>query len=1147
MMFRNATNEQTPAFVNLGANANATAFTAWIQERCWAQARFGEPIDKVRPLRTSSDSVTLWQASATTSFAAADRSDPDVAQALALGFDVVRRDAIGVTTRTELGDQVFVLRMHHAPGGRGKKQLGVVLHVGRTFFVYLLSSARASNLDAANEDRRGNAATELLATVVRGMTTAGRALDPGYRPHVHAREHARIVRDEQHGADLKATFVSCRVIAHTPHTSDLTKPSDAQHFSFGSMLSAASADANILGMNRAEIVIQANGGYNGDIRGVPFTHGPMVRIEIDHRTGVEVKTSDKHRLDCTADLDTARVTLRRLVDKILEDRYDHKRAEEATDWAAVGNLMAELDLPSRMPTYLKRNIRLRDLPVGAREAAAKSLFDEPWISGWRDGSFERLVPVKIAMELDLSNLDVEEKVLPNGRSAYPCRIQMPIPTGGWGVSDEEWDLVLRRRHPRGDRPRVYTGNVLPMAGAPEWAYPVGTGADGHQFDITTDDRRYVLRSRPLTQARNRDGSPRGWDGCTVTLLGSARASKWHQDLARAMREALLSLEVAPEPVVLTPLRPLGGDSTPITTTVVGARLAELGVELELAESQRRGAADRANEARGQHQQQNDADSAEDLEEAEDDLKRAKDRVKRARAEKAALEAGEHDSPRPVSPTSQDVGVRTATAEFVAAALEKCDGGAPGWLQEACQQFFADLRMEPLQVTGERPKFRWTATLRLTTVDANGNAEIVGLPLAGEVFARKNARAGNPVQSGPENWAWSFFYRGLDFGPIGTAADIDGSGKKNSFLYKGLSEWLAAADPAVCPNPQLRAAALDCPVPATRRVLWAASTGDVSALRDIDEGFAKHIRTVYGSSDSLPRWSWCRDTHQLARKVGEELLASGGDAPLFQLAASLNVSTSALTALVRENGKPIKPEGATHAARPAMSPFTKNYARSMRWAPQQRAFALRPCPHHDCPKRLRGGTPYASHVLLVPETEAGHGVLCPDCRRLPVKELADIRFPVDYLRPWSGRFGYGSHAGARNHSGSHIDPAFPDPGAAVPLPETGTLPRRETVVNKPGNYLAKHLRERPLGGRRVLTLDLNPKAHDFVVSELERLGGLLAKKVTGGLEYVVVADETGFSAPRAVRAARLGSEIMTFSDFKANARADWKRLDRKEAV
>ncbi len=52
-----------------------------------------------------------------------------------------------------------------------------------------------------------------------------------------------------------------------------------------------------------------------------------------------------------------------------------------------------------------------------------------------------------------------------------------------------------------------------------------------------------------------------------------------------------------------------------------------------------------------------------------------------------------------------------------------------------------------------------------------------------------------------------------------------------------------------------------------------------------------------------------------------------------------------------------------------------------------------CPHEDCSSTV------ADHVLYTPETAVA-GVLCRTCRRLPIKELADVVLPVEYLALWN---------------------------------------------------------------------------------------------------------------------------------------------------
>lgn len=1133
-----------------GLGAYPDEFRAWVARRCLEAP---ETVITVRPMRTSSENVTQWEASATTTFAGPDRQDPDVAEAIRLGYDVVRRDAIGETKRKELGDQIFVLRMCHAPGGgTRKKQIGIALHVGRTIFIYLLASARANNLDGITEDRRGNAATEILSTTVREVATVGLTRDMTHRTEVRAREHARIIRDEKHGADLKATFVQNRVIAYTPHMTDMSRPGDAQAFSFGSMMSAAHAEAAVQGMSRADVVIQANGGYNGGIGQVPFTHGALERREVDTATGTLVVTTDRHRLAPVKEIAEARRDLRRLVDKILMDRWDGTRNKPATNWVAVGNLMAEMEMNSRKPAHLKegRTVPLSTLSEAERGRVARRLFSPQWVSGWRNGYFEKLVVPKAAMELDLSNLQhVTEERTDDGRIGYRCHILMPVPEGGWGVTPEEWDEVLARRNPQADRNRVHTGDVLPFAGMPEWDDANAATPATVQYDLATTGSRYLVRSRPINEATHLDGTHRGWEDCTITRAGSPRPAELHQNVGTTIADILLSLEQTTAPVLLTPARPAAQSTGTADPVDRESRRAELTAALEDAEDTREGAVDERNKARGKHRREKTPTTAKALKYAESDLTRATTAVEHAEEALEAFDAEEHETLTAATGTEQapeaiGVGVETAKPEYIAAALEKCAGSAPGWLQEAVRLLLTDFQIEAFQIPGSPRMLRWSATLNLHVVDSDGNRERVSMPIAGVVRDYAKARNGSALSHGPEAWAWAFFYRGDDFATIGAASGIDGSGKKNSYLYKGLAEWLTLGDPVPVPNTHMRTAALDCPIPETRRVLWSAVTGDATALTGVDAGFVQHIQDTYSSTQLNPRWAWCKDTHTLARAAATIMLQRGGSANIYELAQALNVPHTKLLNLALVNGKPIKGARADSPAETAVSPFTKNWSRGGTWLPaEERDLSLRPCPHDNCPERLRGGTPFASHVLAVPETEGGHGVLCPDCRRLPVASMAHVRFPANYLRPWRGRFGYGSHAGARDHRFSHIDPTVLDPGPTAALPDTGTQPRPETVVSKPGNYAAKRLQKEPMSGRRLLPHGLTEDDRSAVAAEVERLGGRMAAKVTKTLAYIVVADRrTASTSEIAARAAKLGAKVLTLAQFKARAERNWTSPD-----
>lgn len=1102
--------------------AGVSHFVRWLTSRALLAASCGTPIDTARAVRTSSSDVEQWKASATTSFAALEReNDPDVVRAISFGMDLVRRDAAGEAKRAELGDAVFELRMCHARGGVGSRRIGVVLHVGRTLFVYLLTSARADNLEAETDDRRGNAATEILSEVVRQMSAVGRGIDPGFRPKVHAREHERIIRDERHGTALKETFIACDAIAFLPTQFDLRDPNQRTGFSFGTLLSSAAVEGLVRGMNRAEVVMQANGGYYSSIQQVPFTHEPAHTIEVDHRTGHEFVSANKHRLAVVADVDGARHILRVVVDEVLKNRIDHRGIErDLPDWNAVACLPEVTALPSRLGYDLKRGIVLGQKPMTARVKSLKSLLSERWIEGLRTGWITVDVPIKTRLDLDLGD-DVE--IVTRGKKQYyRCRVAMPLPEDGWGITDGEWDEVLRRRYP-GAR-RTPTDNCHPFAGV-SWEDP----DNDREYRLSTRNR-YLVQSRQLSRTGSVRGGRCGWDdGPTVTHEATITSRVLHRNVATAARDALTRLDAPLAPLVLRrPSTPATADQVQFDAEV-RRRLADdledaRGTEEE-ATLERTQARARLKKAERGGDQAEIVDARRKVDVAEKVLAKAEADVQTATRD---LDDYDRRTGAPTAPSAEQevVGVETATPEFVVAALEKCPGVGPLWLNVTCSTLFTGWEFRVIRQTGARDRVAWSCDMLLEVEDGD---DTVVLPLSGEVQSNSNA-SGTAAATTVEDLAWRFFYLGQSFPEIGSATGIDGSGKKNSFLYKRLFDWLS---PAV-PDPTLRNAALACPVPATRRLFWVMVTGDTDALAGIDDGFARHIGDVYGQPAWRAKWSWCRDTHTNARRVAAALHAvPTGRAPVHQLLGAVKISYDELIATARENGKTTTGSDQRITPPRAVGYFGKTFKRGTPTVhPDDRQVFLRACPHDDCPDRLAGRPAYASLVLNVPETEQWHGVICPACMRVPDTGKATVRFPADYARPWSGHYGARStSSGARSRQQwTFVDPAFPDPGPGAPLPDTGAAPRTVALTSADRPKVGKSLRGTPLGGRRVLPLDLDEHQTALFDQRLTELGGIRGQRLKASLAAVVVPSAQRRFDPRAVHAATLGVPVLTLEDF-----------------
>ena len=1099
--------------------ARHPTFKAWLKGRTQIAADAGCLLTKMRCIRTSGSDVEKWQASAITSFAAVERhKDPDVVEATAHGMDLVRRDRAGEDKRAALGDAVFVLRMCHAPGGVGTRQLGIVLHVGSTLFVYLLASARADDLEADDDDRRGNAATEILSTTVREVFAGGRAHDRTFRPEVHAREHERIVRSENHGTTLKRTLIACHVIAYTPHRIDLLNPAEAQSFSFGTLISAGAVAALVKGMNRAEIVMLSNGGYYSSIGQVPFTHEAASTEELDLGSGAKYTLVNKHRLVVARDVDAARKTLRAIVDVLLQDRLNlHGIPEKLPDWNRAAGLPEVQALPSRLPADLKRGITLGQKPISSRVQGLKSLFSARWIKGLRTGWTPIEAPVKAAMDLDLG--DKAELIERDGRSYYKCSVAMPLPEGGWGITDPEWDELLRRRYP--GRKGSPTDDCHPLTGI-TWDDP-----ESNREGRLHTHSRYLVQTRRLSEARSERGGRIGWhNGPDVTHEATITSAGLHRSVAEAARNALLSLECKTAPMVLRRGRPTQTEDASALHEREAARLA---LAVEEADDELQGAEVARNRAEGAALRARNAGAPDErlertLARALNAVTLAEDSLQLAEQAKAAHQAGAEARPAPTAQETADV--LTATPEFVVAALEKCAGVAPLWLNAACVSMFTDWRFNVVREEATRHVVQWQCSLVIEVLGED--EEPVALSLTGEVKSSANGLGDCPSTT-PEDWAWRFFYRGESMAQVGEAAGIDGSGKKNSYLYKSLTQWL---EPAV-PDATLRNAAVTCPIPAMRRVLWTLVTGDQDAVRGIDEGYVRHIARMYGAPAWKPSWTWCRDTHVLGRAIANSLrTAPDARLPLHALLADLKVSKEALLSTARENGATTSGQGERTTPATNVAYFLKSFRRGVPTvAPDDRRMMLRPCPHRDCPARQAGRQGYATVVINVPETEQWHGVLCPDCMRTPDAAAVTVRFPADYARPWCGRYGVGS-SGNRKRSGTdpvYLDPNVSDSGPPPKLQQQESVARiappksaQPQVVSNPGAG--------PLMGSRVLELDLDQAQRAAFTARTTALGGVVGYRVKLSLAALVVPDEHGRLSAKAVRAAGLGIPVLTLEDY-----------------
>lgn len=190
---------------------------------------------------------------------------------------------------------------------------------------------------------------------------------------------------------------------------------------------------------------------------------------------------------------------------------------------------------------------------------------------------------------------------------------------------------------------------------------------------------------------------------------------------------------------------------------------------------------------------------------------------------------------------------------------------------------------------------------------------------------------------------------------------------------------------------LRAAIVDLPAEMleTRQALWSVISGSDSGAAE-PTPLVAYLGRVYRGDLEHPN-AWVRADTTLVRKALQVMLTAaerGEDGVSIEvLARTVGASLTEIRTLCGDR----RGTGSTGARFRGVLVRDKVNPSIVR---------LRPCPHTDC--SAAKGSRWLSHYLPVPETDGYHGLICPDCHRLPDPDLADLYLPsayVDHL--WDG--------------------------------------------------------------------------------------------------------------------------------------------------
>ena len=619
-------------------------------------------------------------------------------------------------------------------------------------------------------------------------------------------------------------------------------------------------------------------------------------------------------------------------------------AANGATWSEIGARAAALKVRLRGQRHARSKKTFADLPEGpSREAAARQLLGQPEIiSLWRTGTWivRRHCPlpgVKTIREYVMEFLPGEQF------GFIDVSVTWPLPDGGWGVDDATWERLLRRvtATSRG-RSGVASSEIerRPLGGMNSWI------EGEHQFRLVPDSpTAYRLRRRPVAAASNAEGRARGWFTGEGEALATFHATAVHNSVATALEQGLVHLierghEVGVLPAAARSLRE-NRSHRDEEADALYAEAEELDAEARTNDGLARLAVGEGREL----------SAANYIEEAENARRSAESKRRSADRLRAVEEPTE----------VEEVTLDLTHPAVVVGALRRYGQNAPAELARAVAALGITEHFRiHLDETGGLGC--WSATCEVPVV---GEDAPVSIALSGTVpntRPREGAGIGRH-RSHAADMVRKILVEGQSLHDVAMAYN-----RSEDLTHQRVVRWLR--DHGVVAR-SLTAAILDCPIPETRRTVFALCAGDDELIGDLEAPYVEHLRSVYFTEGGWGHPTWAADSFRFERRLLATLRTLPGCAANKKdLADGLNVSMRQLSLRVRQSGR-----------RAAL--VTR---------PQVQTMGLVRCPHADCP-----GPRWASHVLVTPETPGG--LLCPACRRTP--DDASVIYPAAYLEVWEG--------------------------------------------------------------------------------------------------------------------------------------------------
>lgn len=925
--------------------------------------------------------------------------DPDVKKLAEYGHAIVLRE--GEALRRKLG--AFTITRGSVDGSASRAVLGWAIPIGRTLFVLYLESGRKFDIPGPTPDQGMNAFAEALRALIRGTRPSD-----VYTPLLN-----RVFRLIDHAIPLMRTLRTYNVALHAEGSQ---VPLDTDDEKFMATIRAAIADkdaaSTVARLEGDRLAIYERGEWFLGRQLLPFTGDTEWTMVHDPASGAMIRHDiDKHTIVPTAQ-----------GPKLLQ-LFVRLGGTPGVGRAQIALALGREGVLSRAPKLANQFITIDKL--NNPRTAIDTLCTRPWVTAFQTGWYEK--EVGFTSDLSSSFPNAPLRTDEQHRQWLGIRVRMPAPEGGWGISEQDWAAFEHEqfgtagRKSRGGRDQATKGRLRPLLGLCRYR------AGGVQKVVLGfESSGYQLCQRPATLAELSEGVPRAW-GPEASWQTTVNAGDWHESLATALTS--LGVEVADR---LAPL--MRHESLPLPDS------ARLRTERDLEEATVAMARLR-NRITGIRQERQEVRGEPALDQATRDTKVALLKQEEQTAERELDEAAtlcrdlqqrleNVDDDQAQEPESSDDLADFSSLELVIAALRRYRGAAPASLARVIKTLLDDSMRWELIDHGTHVS--WSAQVHLPLSDgtlasarvqgkvptSKGSSRGILIDENSERQQRLPKRARTATGSSADAYARRFFMDGASLSEIANNRDHVPHGGSRGSVYRDLRDWLLAHG---VPTHDLARAALDMPLPGTRRALYRALTDDGTSPMDTFETF---IGDVYRNGIPHPgagqprqtSWGvlWCAAPMLGERRVYEVLKNQKVPGALMSAAvaadaADIPYTTSGSTRAVgrgvslldmTNGGRRRRADGDTSAVLPVF--LTKDWAIRDTRPTSKKRVGLRRCEHGRC----------SGHLLPVPVPEVPGMLLCDTCRRVPGTDT--LVFPRGYLLRWSGgrrrRTGDGTYIG-----------------------------------------------------------------------------------------------------------------------------------------